>query len=511
MKRIRKSELAFRDAFMAERIGIRGMLQAYLTILLVFILSLIWICQVALLFSFYQNYRSGQVQKAAEMIVNNINHEELNNLADRVSAENEVCLMLLDAEGTEILSIDHVRFCVLHHLKRPELMRLVDSAPPDGTEYVEMMNVFPFQNEKYRSEDFEGEVPEEDPLRGRSMMHIQRVFFEDGSWGTLLINAQINPTRTIMNLLRRQLIYIVLLVLAASILIGFFMARSVTRPIIETNRAARALSRGKYTRPPHGGGYREIAELNDTLVRAAEDLHRVEGLQRELIGNMSHDLRTPLTMIQGYAETMRDIPEERNPENMQIIIDETNRLASLVNEVLEFSRLRSGTMQFEKKAFDLTATISAIRGRVTAMTEKDGYSIIMRAEGARTAYGDSARIEQVVYNLLGNALTYTGDDKQVTIRQEERDAVIRVSVSDTGKGIDAEELPYVWDRYYRTKESHRRAIIGSGMGLNICRKILENLGAAYGVDSEQGKGTTFWFELPKAEEGAEVPGSENGQ
>ena len=498
VKRIKRSDLAYRDAFVAGRIGIRSMLQIYLSVLLAFIVALIWICQVALLFSFFQNYRSGQVHTAAETIVKNIDHEDLDNLADRISAENEICLMLVDGEGTEILSIDHVRFCVLHHLKQRELKRLIDKAPPDGGRYEEMMNVFPFRNEEYRSEDYEGKVPEEDPQRGRSMMYIQRVFFEDGTQGTLLINAQITPTRTVMNLLRRQLIYIIFLVVVASVVIGFFMAHSVTLPIIETNQAARALSRGQYTRPPHSGGYREIAELNDTLVQAADDLHRVEGLERELIANMSHDLRTPLTMIQGYAETMRDIPEEMNPENMQIIIDETNRLASLVNEVMDFSKLRSGTMKIEKRNFDLTATISAIRDRVAAMTEKDGYSIIMRAEGTRMAHGDSARIEQVVYNLLGNALTYTGEDKQVTIRQEERGEAVRVSVSDTGKGISQEELPYIWDRYYRTKESHRRAIIGSGLGLNICRGILENHGAAYGVESVVGVGTTFWFELPKA-------------
>ena len=498
MKRIKRSDLAFRDAFVAGRIGIQGMLQIYLGILLAFIIVLIWTCQVALLYNFFQSYRSSQVHNAAEMIIQNIDHEDLEDLADRISAENEICLMLMDAEGTVLVSIDHVRFCVLHHLKPNELSRLVQAAPPDGTAYTEMMNVFPFRNEDYRSENFEGDVPEENPQRGRSMIQVQRVSFADGSRGTLLINAQITPTRMISNLLRRQLIYLVFLVLLAAFIIGHYMGNSVTLPIIETNRAARELSRGKYTRPPHSGGYREISELNDTLIQAADDLNRVQRLQRELIGNMSHDLRTPLTMIQGYAETMRDIPEEMTPENMQIIIDETNRLASLVNEVLEFSQLRSGTMHIEKRNFDLTATISAIRERVAAMTEKDGYRIDMEAAGQCMVHGDSARIEQVVYNFLGNALTYTGEDKRVVIREEDRENRIRVSVSDSGKGIEPAELPYIWDRYYRTSESHRRAVIGSGLGLNICRGILENHGAEYGVESEPGKGTTFWFELPKA-------------
>ena len=464
-----------------------------------FIIMLIWICQVALLFSFYQNYRTNQVRTAGDTIVRNIDHDDLETLADRLSAENEICMLMLDEEGTPILSIDHVRFCVLHHLRSQELQRLVARADPAGGETVEMMNVAPFRNEDYHKEEFEGSVPEEEPQKGRSMVYIRRVNFDDGTWGTLLINAHITPTRTIMNMLRRQLIYIVLLVLIASIMIGGFMATSVSRPIIETNRAARELSRGAYTRPPHSGGYREIAELNDTLVQAADDLHRVEVLERELIANISHDLRTPLTMIQGYAETMRDIPEEMNPENMQILIDETNRLSSLVSEIMDFSRLRSGAMELHETVFDLTEKVVAIRNRVSAMTEKEGYRVLLISDGPRMVRGDSARIEQVIYNLLGNALTYTGEDRQVILKEEDWGDRVRVSIRDSGKGIDAAELPYIWDRYYRTKESHRRAVIGSGLGLNICRGILEKHGMPYGVDSTPGVGTTFWFEMEKVD------------
>ena len=480
------------------RIGIRGKLHIYLTILVVFIIALIWICQVTLLFSFSQSYRTRQVRAAGEAIIRNIDHDDLETLADRISSDNEICMLLVDAEGKEILSIDHVRFCVLHHLKPNELSRLIALAGSDGEETVEMQNVMPFRNENYHKEEFEGTVPEEEPQRGRSMMYIRRVSFDDGTYGTLLINAQLIPTRTIMNMLRRQLIYIIVLVLIASIVIGGLMAHSVSQPIIETNREARSLSRGEYNQPAHSRGYREISELNDTLVKAADDLHRVDNLQRELIANISHDLRTPLTMIQGYAETMRDIPDEMNPENMQVIIDETNRLSSLVNEVLDFSRLRAGSMQMEKRDFDLTEKIRDICDRVSAMTEKDGYTVLLMETGPQTVHGDSARIEQVVYNLLGNALTYTGDNKQVIVKEEDRGDRIRVSISDSGRGIVPAERPYIWDRYYRTQESHRRAVIGSGLGLNICRGILENHGAPYGVDSTVGIGTTFWFELPKA-------------
>ena len=219
-------------------------------------------------------------------------------------------------------------------------------------------------------------------------------------------------------------------------------------------------------------------------------------MQRELIANISHDLRTPLTMIGGYAEAMRDIPEEATPENLQIIIDETNRLSSMVNEVLDFSHLRTGKLELEQTDFNLTEEIREIVGRVSKMTAVDGYTVVFEETEDRFVHGDSKRISQVIYNLLGNALTYTGDDKTVRVSQKVIGSNVQVSVSDSGEGIPEADLPYIWDRYYRSRDNHRRAVIGSGLGLNICRGILEKHEAPYGVQSEIGQGTTFWFRLP---------------
>ena len=300
--------------------------------------------------------------------------------------------------------------------------------------------------------------------------------------------------------MRRQFIIIVVTILLATGMVGYTMAKSISEPIIETNEAALELSRSRYARPPHSGGYREIAELNDTLVRAAEDLNKVEDLQRELIANISHDLRTPLTMIQGYAEAMRDIPDEVTPENMQIIIDETNRLSNMVNEVLDFSRLRSDSLEMNKTDFSLTGLIREIVGRVSKMTAVEGYTVIFEPDEDFWVNADSSRMGQVVYNLLGNALTYTGEDKTVRIYQEREGEQVRTSISDSGEGISREELPLIWDRYYRSRENHRRSVLGSGLGLNICRGILEKHQADYGADSAPGQGTTFWFKLPVREE-----------
>ncbi len=297
--------------------------------------------------------------------------------------------------------------------------------------------------------------------------------------------------------MRWQFVLVVAAILVATGMVGYTMSKSISEPIIETNEAARELSRARYQRPPHSGGYREIAQLNDTLVQTAENLRKVEDLQRELIANISHDLRTPLTMIEGYAEAMRDIPDENTPENMQIIIDETERLSTMVNEVLDFSRLRTGSLELTMTRFNLTELVRKIVDRISHMTAVEGYSVTFEAAEDVFVTADSGRISQVIYNLAGNALTYTGADKAVRIRQERKDGMVRITITDSGEGIPPEELPFIWDRYYRSRENHKRAVIGSGLGLNICRGILENHHAPYGAETPPEGGTVFWFALPE--------------
>ena len=399
MKKNKRGALAFRETFLAGRLGIRRKILIYLLILAGFIISMVWLFQNALLFYMY---RGPEFLRGGPAPVIVVTGEET----------------AKEAEGE------------------------ADSLPAADTE-------------------------------GRSI-------------NTLRMDA----------ITRWEFLVIVIAILLATGLVGYSMARSISEPIIETNEAARELSRARYERPAHSGGYREIAQLNDTLVQTAEDLRKVEDLQRELIANISHDLRTPLTMIEGYAEAMRDMPDEVTPENMQIIIDETERLSRMVNEVLDFSRLRTGGLEMNKAPFNLTEAVRGTVKRIARMTAAEGYTVTFTAEEEAEVNADSGRISQVIYNLIGNALTYTGQDKTVRVSQEIRGNTVRISIADSGEGIAPEELPYIWDRYYRSRENHKRAVIGSGLGLNICRGILENHGAPYGAECPPDGGTVFWFELP---------------
>ena len=249
-----------------------------------------------------------------------------------------------------------------------------------------------------------------------------------------------------------------------------------------------------------GDSYREIAQLSETLNQAAVELAKAEGLQRELIANVSHDLRTPLTMITAYSEIMRDLPGENSPENVQVIIDEAKRLTSLVNDLLDVSKLQAGVMELNLKEYDLTASIESVLTRYSKFLEQNGYTVDFEYDRNILVVADEDKMYQVIYNLVNNAINYTGEDKKIIVRQRVAGSIARIEVIDTGEGIAPEELTNVWERYYKVDKNHKRAVMGTGLGLSIVKNVLKLHDLSYGVNSEVGKGTCFWFEISLKEE-----------
>ena len=311
-----------------------------------------------------------------------------------------------------------------------------------------------------------------------------------------VVNSDIQPVDATVATLRWQLLYLTAVLLVISALLSLFMSRRFSAPVTRMNEEAKKLACGNYDVNFNGGEFRETAELSATLNYAASELSKLDTMQKELIANISHDLRTPLTMISGYSEVMRDIPGEMTGENMQIIIDETKRLSSLVNDMLDLSRLTGGKRELKKEVFSLTAAVTQTVERFAHLKSGDGYNIEFAPTEIIYTEADETLILQVIYNLLGNAINYTGEDKKVYIAQAVKDGICRISVSDTGEGIPEEKLPLIWDRYYRTGDFHKRSVQGTGLGLSIVKNALLLHGATFGVSSTVGEGSTFWFELP---------------
>lgn len=300
--------------------------------------------------------------------------------------------------------------------------------------------------------------------------------------------------------LTNQLLIVTSICLILGIVLSYFISNKISRPITEFSQVARKLGKGDYSVRFTGNGYTEIDDLADTLNYATEEMGKTEALRRDFLANVSHDLRTPLTMVKAYAEMIRDISGEnkrKREEHAQVIIDEADRLAALVGDILNLSKLQAGTDELEIVPFDLGALTRTVLERFGIMSEREGYVFETGIESGIVVSGDYKRIEQVLYNLIGNAVNYTGEDKRVSVRVSKTAGGGRFSVTDTGKGISPEEIDAVWDKYYRASMTKRK-VVGSGLGLSIVKSILIRHDAEYGIDSQPGKGSTFWFELGSA-------------
>ena len=287
---------------------------------------------------------------------------------------------------------------------------------------------------------------------------------------------------------------VIVLVLACAF--AFFASRHQTKHLIDFSQKAKRLADGDYGVVFSGAGYNEYENLACALNAATKNIQKAEQLQRDIIANVSHDIRTPLTMIRAYAEMLRDMPldERKREKTAGVIIAEADRLTALVGDVLDYSKLQSGVSEYKFEKTDLSVVASAVLDRFDLVRERDGIKLLQDIDSEAVATCDQSKIEQVLYNLIGNAVNYCGDDKTVILRVKKQDNGVRVEVTDHGSGIEQSELDSVWDRYYRSAHS-TRTVVGSGLGLSICKSILTAHDAEFGIISEIGKGSTFWFEL----------------
>ncbi|HNW87304.1 MAG TPA: HAMP domain-containing sensor histidine kinase [Candidatus Limiplasma sp.] len=479
-----------------NRLGIRSRIFVYFLVFTAALLTLLWVFQIGLLSDFYSLQKTKMLTSAIDLLADNIDNVDLQLLSDRIAETNDVCVLIIDAHTNKLISSDVLRDCVIHRMGAFDLSRYVDLLNADPTTLYRIFSLGGFGKTDYDENHFSGRVPPADDGHAKSMVAMRAVQTEAGEARYVFVNALITPVDATVQTLQSQFALIALLMVLLSFGISLVLSRRIAQPIVGASEAARGLSEGRYEPADTRVSYREILQLNQTLRQAAKDLQRVEEMQRELIANISHDLRTPLTLIEGYAEAMRDLPGENTPENMQVIIDEAKRLTSLVNAVLEYSAGKNGKNPIETHVYNFTDSVHCILDRYSKLTEQNGYQIQFEYTQRVWVLADEMKIGQVLYNLINNALTYTGADQRVTVAQTVQGGMVRVEVKDTGEGIDAKELPYIWSRYYRGQKPHKRATVGTGLGLSIVKGILDSHHMQYGVDSQLGVGTTFWFELP---------------
>ena len=482
----------------SKKLSIKATIFISMAVLTIFMLAILWIFQFVFFDFLYQTNKENEIDRASNLIVDNVGSDNLDELMGQVAIEYQLCIKVVQCSNNQLIYSPECQKndCILHKLTDdPNLFaHWFDKANENNGHYTEIVPKNQF--DEYNSEEFKGETPSG---AKDSLLSVRIVQDSNGVVYLLILNASIEPLAATIGTVRLMLILISVLLVLFSFIISLILSIKLSKPIVEMNENAKKLALANYEVEFVEDGPLEICELAKTLNFTTNELGRLDAMQKELIANISHDLRTPLTMISGYSEVMRDIPGENTPENMQVIIDEAARLTSLVNDLLNVSKLQAGTQTMNIQRMSLTSAVSSTVERYARFKEHNDFTITFNYERNVFIEADEIRLLQVVYNLINNAINYTGADKTVTIAQTIENDVVRISVTDTGEGIKEEDLPLIWDRYYKVDKVHKRAVIGTGLGLSIVKNILLLHGSRFGVSSELGKGSTFWFEFKISE------------
>ncbi|MCR4855536.1 MAG: HAMP domain-containing histidine kinase [Erysipelotrichaceae bacterium] len=315
----------------------------------------------------------------------------------------------------------------------------------------------------------------------------------------LILNTPLEPVESYIDFILNQYLYIAAIVIGIALIVAMFLATRISRPIIKMKDEANKLAQGNYDVRFQTKSFSEINDLASTLDDATDKLSKVNDLRKDLVANVSHDIKTPLTMIRAYAEMIKDIsgddPKKRN-EHLDVILEETNYLDKLVTDMSELSKLQSGVIEINRDNFDLKECTERVVMLLSAVISEKNINLVLDLDDC-FIYADEIKISQVIYNFLSNALKYSDADSKIIVRVRSDEEKTRLEVIDNGNGISEDALPYIWDRYYKVDKNFNRSVNSTGLGLAIAKAILEAHKARYGVESELGKGSTFWFELDR--------------
>jgi signal transduction histidine kinase len=288
-----------------------------------------------------------------------------------------------------------------------------------------------------------------------------------------------------------------LIALAIAIILAFFLSRRLLSPVKALSRATRKFGKGDFSQRVDEKGKGEIAELSHSFNTMANDLERTQKLQRNMVADIAHELRTPLSNLKGYLEAISDGVVQPNEATINSLYEEASSLTRLVGDLQELSLADSGELKIHPQPEDISRIINDTAIAITPKASLKNLELTVNAPASLGSVDiDAQRIKQVLNNLLENAIAHTPAGSKITISARLESGLVMVSVADTGEGIPAADLPNIFERFYRVDKSRTRATGGSGLGLTIVKRLVEAHGGKITVASEVGKGSVFTFSLP---------------
>ena len=442
-----------------------------LSFLITIVLIFIWALQILFLNAYYEWVIKNDIKNIATYVKKY--HKDENNikLYDNLAYENNVCIEIVSNKIIQYSS-EKTKGCLYN------------------SKHTDYKNNFEKSNKNAKTFIIENPY-----LKNQTIIYAIKLDENASAY----INASLEPIDKSIAILKQELLYVTIIVYIMSFIAEIYISKKVSEPITNISEFAKDITNGNYNCTiEHVSNIIEIDELAETLKMAKIELAKTDELRRDLMANVSHDLKTPLTMIKAYAEMSRDLTldKEKTKENLNIIIEETDRLNTLVNDILELSK-NEYSFKLDLENYDIVNQINNILKKLNYLVEKENYKFVFKNKKPIFINADQRKMEQVIYNLLINAINYTGKDKKVSIEIKNNNINYRVNIKDTGKGIDEKDLKFIWDKYYKNEKNHQRNKMGTGLGLNICKSILIRHNFNYGVISKKGKGTTFYIEMKK--------------
>ncbi len=444
---------------------------AYLVIFSITILLILTIAKDLIISYSYEKYQERKINNLAQK-VHDYEIDELYSKLENIAYDNSVCIKYLTTTNT----INYNTLMVGCELNNSGINSILNNIIRDNKE---------IKNLKLVNEDNDKKAI----LSGVKVDN-----------GYVFIYSLLEDTNSANIILRNQVIYITIIVIILACFIAYFISIKITKPITNITLKAKELGEGNYNIHFDRSDILEINELSKTLEHVGEDLSKIDELRRDLLANVSHDLKTPLTMIKAYAEMVRDITykdKEKREKDLNVIIDEAERLNILVNDILTLSKMQANSDVLTLEQFDLCEVIRDVLKRYDILRTMEDYEFIVNVPDKAIVLADKQKIIQVIYNLVNNAINYTGEDKKVFINVINNKKEYVVEIKDTGKGIKKEEINYIWDKYYRVEKKHQRNVVSTGIGLSIVKEVLSKHKFDYGVKSKEGVGTTFYFKIRK--------------
>jgi signal transduction histidine kinase len=288
-----------------------------------------------------------------------------------------------------------------------------------------------------------------------------------------------------------------LLAIAIALLLTFFLSRRILAPVKSLTKAARQFGKGDFTSRVDSGSKGEVGELAQSFNSMADNLEHTERLRRNMVADIAHELRTPLSNLRGYLEAIGDGVVKPDEDTIRSLNEEASSLSRLVDDLQELSLADAGEIKLITQPEEITRLINEAVAALQTNAASRGLTITVNLLGALPMVNiDAHRIRQVLHNLLENAIAHTDKGGQITVTAGEKENQVHISVADTGEGIPAQDLPLIFERFYRVDKSRSRTTGGSGLGLTIAKRLVEAHGGKIEADSQTGKGTTFTFTIP---------------